>query len=352
MKKKLISEKVNKILITGGAGFIGGALIRKLLKETDSLIFNIDKLGYASDLKSINNLIQAEPEKSKRYKFIELNLEDKLKTEEIIMKTKPDLIFHLAAESHVDKSIKKPDFFITSNILGTFNLIEAVRKYYNTLSNSKKDIFRFHHISTDEVFGSLGDKGFFNEKTSYNPKSPYSASKAASDHIVKAWHNTYHLPILLTNCSNNYGPWQYPEKLIPITITNALNKKNIPLYGNGENIRDWLFVEDHVDAILLVAKKGLIGESYCIGGNQEKSNKEIMSMICEKLNKIFPKSRNHLSLIKNVDDRQGHDYRYAIDSTKIKTDLGWHPKYSFEEGLDITINWYLENRDWCQKFFQ
>ena len=352
MKKKLISEKVNKILITGGAGFIGGALIRKLLKETDSLIFNIDKLGYASDLKSINNLIQAEPEKSKRYKFIELNLEDKLKTEEVIIKTKPDLIFHLAAESHVDKSIKKPDFFINSNILGTFNLIEAVRKYYNTLSKSKKDIFRFHHISTDEVFGSLGDKGFFNEKTSYNPKSPYSASKAASDHIVKAWHNTYHLPILLTNCSNNYGPWQYPEKLIPITITNALNKKNIPLYGNGENIRDWLFVEDHVDAILLVAKKGLIGESYCIGGNQEKSNKEIMSIICEKLNKIFPKSRNHLSLIKNVDDRQGHDYRYAIDSTKIKTDLGWHPKYSFEEGLDITIHWYLENRNWCQKFFQ
>lgn len=349
MSNNLIADNVSKILVTGGAGFIGGALIRKLLIETSAMIINVDKLGYASDLKSINNIIKNNYRLNTRYKFHQSNLEDKSKIDEIITNTKPDLIFHLAAESHVDKSINDPSSFINSNILGTYNLVRSATKYWNTLSLTKKDIFRFHHISTDEVFGSLGKIGYFDEKTAYNPKSPYSASKAASDHLVKAWQNTYGFPALITNCSNNYGPWQFPEKLIPLTIVNILNNKKLPLYGNGENIRDWLFVEDHIDAILLVAKKGNIGESYCIGGSQEKSNKEVMQTICQKFNKIIPKDYDYLDLIDFVEDRLGHDFRYAINSKKIKSELGWQPKYTFEEGIDITIDWYLNHLNWCNR---
>ena len=333
----------SRILITGGAGFIGSALIRKLLKDSKFTIFNLDKMGYASDLSSIKDAIfSLGIEKENRHSFLKVDLSNNSETISAVNYANPDFVMHLAAESHVDRSIRGPEEFIKSNILGTFNLLEAVRNHYNKLSPSRKETFRFLHISTDEVFGSLGDEGTFDELTRYDPRSPYSASKASSDHIVNAWHHTFGIPTLITNCSNNYGPWQYKEKLIPKIIYNAINNKEIPIYGNGENIRDWLFVEDHVDGLIKVLLKGNIGEKYCIGGNQEKNNNEVVNKICELLDKVKPKEISYKALISYVEDRLGHDKRYAIDSSKIKLELDWRPKYTFEQGLETTVLWYLE----------
>ncbi len=335
-----------KILITGGAGFIGSCLIRNLLLSSDHEIINLDKLGYASDLTSINSL-----DKSvlSRYKFLKVDLTDFLKLKEAIGFSNPDLIMHLAAESHVDRSIDNPSSFLKSNVIGTFNILEAVKEFYQNLSDIRKQNFKFHHISTDEVFGSLGENGKFTEKTSYDPRSPYSASKASSDHFVRAWFHTYKIPTIVSNCSNNYGPWQFPEKLIPTIIINALNSNPIPIYGNGLNIRDWLYVEDHVEGLKKIVFEGEPGQTYCIGGDGEKTNLEVASCICEILDELLPLSLSYKTLIKFVEDRPGHDKRYSIDSSKIKNELGWEPKYSFEEGIRNTIKWYKENLIWCKK---
>ena len=338
-----------KILITGGAGFIGGTLIRRLLKYSNCNVINIDKLNYASDLTSINYLINKTKGLEKRYAFFKIDIADSLKLEEIFNLTNPDLIINFAAESHVDRSINNPYCFIESNIIGTFNLLNIALKYWQNLSNIKKKLFKFHHVSTDEVFGSLDLDGKFNENTPYAPNSPYSASKASSDHLVRAWFRTYGLPTLITNCGNNYGPWQFPEKLIPLTIQKAFLQKNIPIYGNGENIRDWLHVEDHIDAIIKVLEKGEAGSSYCIGGCSEKKNIDIVKLICLYMDEILPQKNSYINLIKFVDDRPGHDLRYAIDYSKIQKELSWEPKYSFNEGLRDTINWYLENEYWLLK---
>ena len=339
-----------KILITGGCGFIGGALIRKLLTTTDHEILNIDKFGYASDHTSIDQTINQL--KTNKYKLFKIDLNNKNKLEEIIQNFEPDLIMHLAAESHVDRSIESPEHFIESNILGTFSLLESCRKFFYSLNIEKKSKFIFHHISTDEVFGSLGEKGRFSESTPYDPRSPYSASKASSDHLVRSWYHTYGLPVIVTNCSNNFGPWQFPEKLIPLVTLKAIQKEPIPLYGDGSNVRDWLFVEDHVDALLLAALKGKVGETYCIGGYGEKSNKEIVLKICEILDNEIPNQSPHNQLIEYVLDRPGHDKRYAIDPSKIENELGWKPKYGLEKGLRKTVLWYLKNYDWCQNIFK
>ena len=259
---------------------------------------------------------------------------------------------HLAAESHVDRSIESPDQFIKSNILGTFNLLEAAKVHFEKLSYDRKNHFRFHHISTDEVFGTLGIDGQFNEDSKYDPRSPYSASKASSDHLVNSWHHTFGLPTLITNCSNNYGPWQYPEKLIPKTIINALQNLKIPIYGDGKNIRDWLYVEDHAEALIEVINKGQIGHNYCIGGNEERSNNEIAEIICNYLDVISPRNSSYKNLISYVEDRKGHDFRYAINPNKIKESLNWQPKFSFKEGIENTVNWYLKNKSWCSNFYQ
>ena len=347
-----IYEKLNgskKILVTGGAGFIGSAVIRTLLKETSAIIFNVDKLSYASDLTSINETLDDLGENGyKRYSFFKIDLYDEKSIREIVNEISPDIIMHLAAESHVDRSIEGPKIFLQSNIFGTFNLLNASLELYRSLPNKKKETFIFHHISTDEVYGSLGPKGFFDESTSYNPRSPYSASKASSDFLVNAWFHTYNLPVVITNCSNNYGPWQFPEKLIPVIICNALKGKKIPIYGNGLNIRDWLYVDDHVDALLHVICKGKIGSSYCIGGNNEKSNIDCAEEICFYLDKLKPKKFQYKKQIAFVKDRQGHDKRYAINASKIKTELGWEPKTNFSEGIRNTVCWYLENTNWLK----
>ena len=342
-----LNKYYKKVLITGGAGFIGGALIRRLLSYTNAEIFNIDKLSYCSNLDSIK-LIEKDLN-SQRHNLIHINLANKEDTFQAFQESDPDIIFHLAAESHVDRSIDEPSSFIESNILGTFNLLEATNNHFRNLSSQRKKIFRLIHISTDEVFGSLGEAGSFDENTPYNPRSPYSASKASSDHLVKAWFNTYGTPIILTNCSNNFGQWQFPEKLIPVTILKALNGDKIPLYGDGKNIRDWLFVEDHINGLLLAASKGKLGESYCIGGNEEKSNKEIVEIICEVLDEIVPQNKSYKSLITFVNDRPGHDFRYSINSSKIKKELGWAQEGDLKGKLKETIIWYLNNLDWCQK---
>ena len=316
-----------RIIVTGGAGFIGGCLVKRLLNQSHN-VFNVDKFGYASSTAVIEELFKKSNNKNLgEHNLIKIDLSNKKDTEELVNQTKPDLIIHLAAESHVDRSIIGPEEFLKSNIVGTFNLLEASRKYWENLPPSKKDKFRFHHISTDEVFGSLSDEGRFSEKTPYDPRSPYSATKASSDHLVNAWHHTYELPILITNCSNNFGPWQFPEKLIPVVINKALNQENIPIYGDGLNIRDWLFVEDHIDAILMVLKNGRIGESYCIGGYGEKTNLEIVKTICTIMDQKIPSQKPHARLIEFVRDRAGHDRRYSIDPCKISTELGWEPKY-------------------------
>ena len=343
-------EIYKKILITGGAGFIGGALVRKLLKETKCYIYNLDNLTYSGDISSINLLLKSlGSNTSERYKFFKGDISDKSTVDKVIQETQPEIIIHLAAETHVDQSIRFPEKFISSNILGTFQLLQTSLNYYEKTNKYIKKKFKFIHVSTDEVFGSLNEEGYFNESSKYDPRSPYSASKASSDHLVKAWFHTYGLPCVITNCSNNYGPWQNPEKLIPNTISKATLNKQIPIYGNGNNIRDWLYVDDHIDAITLVANKGLPGKSYCIGGNNEKTNLEVVNKICEYLDKYIPKRYSYKSLIKFVKDRPGHDFRYAIESSLIKKDLNWTPKHNFESGLEKTIDWYLKNKDWLKK---
>ena len=337
-----------RILVTGGAGFIGGAVVRRLLSESEALVFNLDKCGYASDLTSIEALPQA----AARHQLLKVDLTDAAATAAAVQQADPDLVLHLAAESHVDRSIEGPGAFIESNVSGTFHLLQAVRAHWEGLSAGRQAGFRFHHISTDEVFGSLGATGRFSETTPYDPRSPYSASKAASDHLVSAWHHTYGLPVVLTNCSNNYGPWQFPEKLIPVVILKAAAGEPIPLYGDGANVRDWLYVEDHVDALLLEATQGQLGRSYCVGGHGERTNKEVVVAICALLDQLLPAGAPHAGLITPVTDRPGHDRRYAIDPSRITSELGWQPRHSFEEGLAATVSWYLKQQDWCQRVWE
>ena len=341
---KLLNEhfESSRILVTGGCGFIGSALVRKLLNESNCIVLNLDKLGYASDLTLIEETIKNLGAKHyERHKLFKTDLTNATEVNSVLNLANPDYVIHLAAESHVDKSIENPKIFIDNNILGTYNILEAVRNYYLSMEPSRQKSFKFLHISTDEVFGSLGKYGSFNELTQYNPRSPYSASKAASDHLVNAWHHTFGMPVITTNCCNNYGPGQYPEKLIPKIILNGLKGIRIPIYGDGENTRDWLFVEDHVNGILKVLANGIVGEKYCIGANEEKTNNEIANIICEILDDINPKKNPHKELLEFVEDRSGHDKRYAIDSSKIQTKLKWKPIFSFEEALKITINWYF-----------
>ena len=342
----LLPHGINRVLVTGGAGFIGGSLVRRLLADTTATVFNLDKIGYASDLTSIERLGH---EAAQRHQLLRVDLTDADATAAAVRQADPDLVMHLAAESHVDRSIDGPAAFIESNVSGTFNLLQAVRAHWEQLSEERRAGFRFHHISTDEVFGSLGPTGRFSETTPYDPRSPYSASKAASDHLVSAWHHTYGLPVVLTNCSNNYGPWQFPEKLIPVVILKAVAGEPIPLYGDGANVRDWLYVEDHVEALLLAATRGRLGESYCVGGHGERNNKQVVEAICALLDQRRPSGAPHARLITTVKDRPGHDRRYAIDPTRISTELGWQPRHNFEEGLAATVDWYLTNLDWCDQ---
>ena len=335
------------ILITGGAGFIGGTLVRRLMNETRSKIFNLDKLGYASNKDILGKYID-----DNRYKLLNIDLFDLEETKTAIKLTDPDIIFHLAAESHVDRSITFPRTFLESNVIGTYNLLEAVMPHWESLSTDRKTSFRFIHVSTDEVFGSLGNKGFFSEDSPYNPSSPYSATKAASDHIVKSWYKTYGLPSIITNSSNNFGAWQLPEKLIPVSIMNAISNKPIPIYGDGKHIRDWIYVEDHIDALIKVALYGRIGDSYCIGSNQEKTNEEIVELICRLIDLHDKLNAPHNKLKVYVEDRLGHDRRYAINSKKIRQELNWYPKYDFEDAISSTVSWYLDNIDWCIKYIK
>ena len=346
--RDLLGER-KRILVTGGAGFIGGAVVRRLLLESDATVFNLDKMGYASDLTSIEHTIAALATRGKeavatRHQLLQVDLANAEATQKAIATADPDLVMHLAAESHVDRSIEGPGAFIESNLIGTFNLLQASRVHFEQLEGQRKENFRFHHISTDEVFGSLGATGKFSETTPYDPRSPYSASKAASDHLVNAWYHTFGLPIILTNCSNNYGPWQYPEKLIPVVILKAVAGEAIPLYGDGMNIRDWLYVEDHVDALLLAANNGRIGESYCIGGHGERTNLQVIENICTILDILKPEGSPHRNLITFVKDRLGHDRRYAINPEKITTELGWQPRHDFEAGLEETVKWYVNQK--------
>ena len=350
----LLPEGINRVLVTGGAGFIGGALVRRLLRGTSATVFNLDKLGYASDLTSIEGtLAELGAAAQGRHQLLRVDLAHAEATAAAVRQADPDLVFHLAAESHVDRSISGPGAFIESNVQGTFHLLQAVRAHWEQLPQDRQERFRLHHISTDEVFGSLGPTGRFCETTPYDPRSPYSASKAASDHLVRAWHHTYGLPVVLTNCSNNYGPWQFPEKLIPVVILKAAAGEPIPLYGDGQNVRDWLYVEDHVEALLLAASRGRLGESYCVGGAgdhgspSERSNTEVVQAICALMDQLRPQGAPHARLITRVGDRPGHDRRYAIDASKITVELGWKPLHSFEEGLQATVRWYVENQSWC-----
>lgn len=331
-----------RFLVTGGAGFIGSAVVRKLIGETQHEVCVVDKLTYAGNLASLASVAG-----SNRYRFEHADIGDGERMRALFAEFKPDIVMHLAAESHVDRSIDGPGEFIQTNIVGTFALLQEALRHWRGLEGEAKDRFRFHHISTDEVFGSLGEEGFFREDTAYQPNSPYSASKAASDHLVRAWHHTYRLPVVMTNCSNNYGPYHFPEKLIPLMIINALEGKQLPVYGNGLNVRDWLYVDDHADALLAVAERGGLGESYNIGGHNEKTNIEVVKGICAILDELRPDPAGpHERLIAYVTDRPGHDARYAIDAGKISRELGWSPKETFETGLRRTVEWYLANEKW------
>ena len=336
-----------KLLITGGAGFIGSAVIRHIIQNTENEILNIDKLTYAGNLESLKEI-----EQDPKYQFKQIDICDTEQITAAIEEFQPNAIMHLAAESHVDRSIDGPAAFIQTNIVGTYTLLEAARKYWVNLDKNAKQNFRFHHISTDEVYGDLeGTTDLFTETTSYAPSSPYSASKASSDHLVRAWHRTYGLPVIVTNCSNNYGPYHFPEKLIPLVILNALDAKPLPVYGDGQQIRDWLFVEDHARALYKVVAEGVVGETYNIGGHNEKQNIEVVQTICTILDELKPQVGGQLyeSLITFVKDRPGHDLRYAIDATKIKNELGWTPTETFETGIRKTVEWYLNNLEWCRR---
>ena len=329
-----------KLLVTGGAGFIGSAVVRLAVSHGHEVV-NLDALTYAACLENVAS-VSASP----LYTFEQADIRDLPALEAIFQKHQPDAVMHLAAESHVDRSIDGPQAFIETNVMGTYNMLQAARHYWEGRGRPKD--FRFHHISTDEVFGSLGATGQFTEETPYDPRSPYSASKASSDHLVRAWAETYGLPVVLTNCSNNYGPFHFPEKLIPVVILSALAGKPIPIYGKGENVRDWLYVEDHADALLLVLEKGALGRSYNIGGENERSNLELVQTICTILDALKPASEPYADLIEFVSDRPGHDLRYAIDPTRIREELGWRPSVTVEEGLEKTVRWYLENEEWWQ----
>ena len=337
------------ILITGGAGFIGSALIRHIIKNTQHTVVNVDKLTYSGNLQSLKSI-----EASKNYIFEQVDICDENELLRVYRKNQPDIVMHLAAESHVDRSIDGPGDFIQTNIVGTFTLLEQARTYWSGLDNDKKDSFRFHHVSTDEVYGDLEDTdGLFTEETSYAPSSPYSATKASSDHLVRSWQHTFGLPTLITNCSNNYGPYQFPEKLIPLIILNALEGKDLPIYGDGKQIRDWLYVEDHARALLHVALRGEIGETYNIGGHNEMQNIEVVETVCSILDELVPCKHNNITkyeeLITYVIDRTGHDARYAIDATKIANELGWTPDETFTTGIKKTVHWYLDNNIWCNR---
>jgi dTDP-glucose 4,6-dehydratase len=335
-----------QILITGGAGFIGSALIRHLLNHTEHQVLNLDKLTYAGNLESLAS-VAGHP----AYRFVQADIADSSAVSQALAEFQPDAIMHLAAESHVDRSIDGPAAFIQTNIVGTYALLEATRSYWSQLDPARKAAFRFHHISTDEVYGDLhGVVDLFTETTPYAPSSPYSASKAASDHLVRAWQRTYGLPVLISNCSNNYGPYHFPEKLIPLVILNALDGKPLPVYGNGQQVRDWLYVEDHARALLKVVSEGKIGETYNIGGHNEQKNLHVVESICALLDELAPRqSGSYKEQISFVSDRPGHDLRYAIDASKIERELGWKPTETFASGLRKTVLWYLSNLDWCRR---
>ncbi len=337
-----------KLLITGGAGFIGSAVIRHIINNTEHCVVNVDKLTYAGNLESLESI-----ENNDRYSFEQVDICDATEIKRLFNQHQPDIVMHLAAESHVDRSIDGPGEFIQTNIVGTYVLLEEARSYWSTLADSKKNAFRFHHVSTDEVYGDLeGTDDLFTEDTAYAPSSPYSAAKASSDHLVRAWQRTFKLPTLITNCSNNYGPFQFPEKLIPLIILNALEGKDLPIYGDGKQIRDWLYVDDHARALLHVALTGEIGETYNIGGHNEMKNIDVVKTVCSILDELVPSKlegiNNYKNLITYVTDRAGHDIRYAIDATKIANELNWVPDETFESGIKKTIRWYLDNMTWCQ----
>ena len=355
MSSKVLKVIKLKILITGGAGFIGSAVIRHIIDNTQDLVINLDKLTYAGNLESLRSI-----DSNERYAFEQVDICDRVALDSVFAEHKPDAVMHLAAESHVDRSITGPAEFIQTNIVGTYNLLEAAREYWNSLNDGAKNAFRFHHISTDEVYGDLPHPDeqagnalskalpLFTEQTSYAPSSPYSASKASSDHLVRAWLRTYGFPTVVTNCSNNYGPYHFPEKLIPLVILNALEGKKLPIYGKGDQIRDWLFVEDHARALYKVVTGGKIGETYNIGGHNEKQNIEVVKSICSILDTLVPKDSPYSEQITYVADRPGHDRRYAIDSSKMSAELNWTPVETFETGLRKTVQWYLDNQTWCQ----
>jgi len=334
-----------KFLVTGGAGFIGSSVIHYLIQNTEHQVLNLDKLTYAGNLQSLEQIADNE-----RYQFVQGDICNASLLENLFSRFRPDVVMHLAAESHVDRSIDGPAGFIQSNIVGTYTLLEVSRAYWSGLSSEKQDQFRFHHISTDEVYGSLGKDGLFTESSVYDPSSPYSASKASSDHLVRAWHRTYGLPVLVTNCSNNYGPRQFPEKLIPLFMLNALEGKPLPLYGDGQQVRDWLYVDDHAGALYRVVQQGEVGRTYNIGGHNEKTNLEVVHALCDILDRVRPEHPGQISsyreLITYVADRPGHDERYAIDASKIGNELGWLPEETFETGLEKTVHWYLDNEQW------
>jgi dTDP-glucose 4,6-dehydratase len=330
-----------KVIVTGGAGFIGSAVVRHLIDSAECDVTVVDKLTYAANVNSLRS-VDASP----RYKLIVQDICDAQAMHDVFDQERPDYVMHLAAESHVDRSISGSHEFIQTNIVGTYNMLEAARGHYARLEGAARDRFRFLHISTDEVYGSLGAEGLFHETTAYDPSSPYSASKAASDHLAKAWHRTYDLPVLVSNCSNNYGPYHFPEKLIPLIILNALEGQPLPVYGDGSNIRDWLFVEDHARALWLIMTTGQLGETYNVGGRNERTNLQVVHAICDTLDEFVPGAAPRRDLIRFVTDRPGHDQRYAIDASRLETELGWKAEESFETGLRKTVQWYLENEDW------
>lgn len=329
-----------RVIVTGGAGFIGSALVRHLVLVKGYEVLNVDALTYAGYLPSLRS-VEGQP----NYRFLKANICDRSAMEEAITSFRPDRVMHLAAESHVDRSITGAADFVQTNVIGTFTLLEAARDYWSKLDEAAKDKFRFLHVSTDEVYGSLGDEGLFTEDTPYDPSSPYSASKASSDHLAKAWHRTYGLPVVVSNCSNNYGPYHFPEKLIPLTILNALAGERLPVYGKGENVRDWLYVEDHARALDLIAERGRAGETYNVGGRNEQRNIDVVRRICSVLDQLAPSNRPRDELIEFVTDRPGHDARYAIDATKLEHELGWRAQETFDTGIEKTVRWYLDN-DW------